>query len=51
MSQAPLSAAGSVRGGRRGDLDALRGFAMLLGLVLHASLASFPFPWSVSDPR
>lgn len=34
---------------RRGDLDALRGFAMLLGLVLHASLAYFPFPWPVQD--
>ena len=36
---------------RRGDLDALRGFAMLLGIVLHAILAYFPFPWPVQDPR
>jgi peptidoglycan/LPS O-acetylase OafA/YrhL len=35
---------------RRGDLDALRGFAMLLGIVLHAILAYFPFPWVVQDP-
>jgi len=37
--------------GRRDDLDALRGFAMLLGIVLHASLAYFPFPWSVQDSQ
>jgi len=36
---------------RRGDLDALRGFAMLLGIALHASLAYFPCPWPVQDPR
>jgi peptidoglycan/LPS O-acetylase OafA/YrhL len=35
---------------RRDDLDALRGFAMLLGIVLHAILAYFPFPWPVQDP-
>ncbi|MDE0376163.1 MAG: acyltransferase family protein [bacterium] len=29
------------------DLDALRGFAMLLGIGLHASLAFFPAPWWV----
>jgi peptidoglycan/LPS O-acetylase OafA/YrhL len=34
---------------RRGDLDALRGFAMVLGIALHASLAYFPFPWPVQD--
>ncbi len=37
--------------GRRGDLDALRGFAMVLGIALHATLAYFPFPWPVQDPR
>ncbi len=31
------------------DLDALRGFAMLLGVGLHASLAFFPAPWWVQD--
>lgn len=34
---------------RRHDLDALRGFAMLLGIFLHACLAYFPFPWVVQD--
>ena len=32
---------------RRHDLDALRGFAMLLGVVLHISLAFFPSFWPV----
>ena len=36
---------------RRTDLDALRGFAMLLGIALHASLAFFAFPWPVHDTR
>lgn len=34
---------------RRIDLDALRAFAMLLGIALHASLSYFPFPWLVHD--
>lgn len=34
---------------RRNDLDALRGFAMALGLVVHASLSFFPIPWVVHD--
>ncbi len=34
---------------RRYDLDALRGFAMLLGIGLHASPAFFPAPWWVQD--
>ena len=34
---------------RRYDLDALRGFAMLLGIGLHVSLAFFPAPWWVQD--
>ncbi len=34
---------------RRYDLDALRGFAMLLGIGLHTSLAFFPAPWWVQD--
>lgn len=57
MTAAPLSpaprantAAAGKPVGRRGDLDALRGFAMLLGIVLHAILAYFPFPWPVQDP-
>ena len=31
------------------DLDALRGFAMLLGIALHASLSFFPAFWIVTD--
>jgi peptidoglycan/LPS O-acetylase OafA/YrhL len=34
---------------RRTDLDALRSFAMLLGIGLHASLSFFAFPWPVHD--
>ena len=34
---------------RRSDLDALRAVAMLLGIVLHASLSFFPSFWSVTD--
>lgn len=34
---------------RRHDLDALRGFAMLLGVVLHASLAYLGHNWVVAD--
>ncbi len=37
---------------RRHDLDALRAVAMLLGIVLHASLAYVPgIPWPVQDTR
>lgn len=36
---------------RRNDLDALRAFAMLLGIVLHASLSFFASFWMVSDRR
>ncbi len=31
------------------DLDALRGFAMVLGIALHASLSFFPGFWVVED--
>lgn len=34
---------------RRTDLDALRTFAMLLGIALHASLSFFVFPWPIHD--
>ncbi len=34
---------------RWNDLDALRGFAMLLGIALHASLSFFPGFWVVVD--
>ena len=36
---------------RRSDLDALRAVAMLLGIVLHASLSFFPSFWIVTDRR
>jgi peptidoglycan/LPS O-acetylase OafA/YrhL len=36
---------------RRSDLDALRAVAMLLGIVLHASLSFFPAYWMVTDSR
>lgn len=34
---------------RRNDLDALRSFAMVLGIVVHASMAFCPVPWIVHD--
>jgi peptidoglycan/LPS O-acetylase OafA/YrhL len=36
---------------RRHDLDALRAFAMLLGILLHGAMAFMPFPWIVQDPQ
>ncbi len=36
---------------RRTDLDALRGVAMILGIVLHALLSFIPTPWPVQDAR
>ena len=36
---------------RRNDLDALRGFAMTLGIAVHASLAFYQSPWTVHDTR
>ncbi|NBW86939.1 MAG: hypothetical protein EBR23_08970, partial [Planctomycetia bacterium] len=36
---------------RRNDLDALRGFAMALGIAVHASLAFYQGPWAVHDTR
>ncbi|MFZ4733515.1 MAG: acyltransferase family protein [Pirellulales bacterium] len=41
----------SPRGDRRHDLDALRAFAMLLGIALHAALSFFPSAWLVQDSR
>lgn len=35
---------------RRHDLDALRAFAMLLGIALHACLAYTDIPWVVREP-
>ncbi|NBY03300.1 MAG: hypothetical protein EBQ87_15175, partial [Planctomycetes bacterium] len=34
---------------RRHDLDALRAFAMFLGIGLHASLSFISLPWPVQD--
>ena len=34
---------------RRHDLDALRAFAMLLGIALHAAMSFFVVPWAVQD--
>jgi fucose 4-O-acetylase-like acetyltransferase len=36
---------------RRHDLDALRAFAMLLGIALHAALSFTSTPWPVQDSR
>ena len=36
---------------RRHDLDALRAFAMLLGIALHISLSLGGTPWMVMDSR
>jgi hypothetical protein len=36
---------------RRNDLDALRSFAMALGIAVHTSLAFFQAPWPVHDTR
>jgi peptidoglycan/LPS O-acetylase OafA/YrhL len=48
-TDAVTATAAPAKPARRGDLDALRGFAMVLGIALHASLAYFPFPWPVQD--
>ncbi|MEY3459239.1 MAG: Glucans biosynthesis protein [Planctomycetota bacterium] len=49
MSAGP-SLVGSVE--RRHDLDALRAFAMLLGIALHAALPYAPgFPWVIRDSQ
>jgi ankyrin repeat protein len=36
---------------RRTDLDALRGVAMILGIVLHACMSFIPSSWPVQDTR
>lgn len=45
------SAGGKDASRRRTDLDALRGVAMILGIVLHALLSFIPVPWPVQDTR
>ncbi|MDP7032933.1 MAG: acyltransferase family protein [Planctomycetota bacterium] len=34
---------------RRNDLDALRAFAMFLGIALHGALSFVAFPWPIQD--
>lgn len=41
--------AGKADNNRRHDLDALRAFAMFLGIALHASLSLTGYPWIVTD--
>jgi len=36
---------------RRADMDAVRAFAMLLGIALHAALSFSTIPWIVQDSR
>jgi peptidoglycan/LPS O-acetylase OafA/YrhL len=36
---------------RRHDFDALRAFAMLVGIALHAALSFVRFPWAVQDSQ
>jgi len=36
---------------RRHDLDALRAFAMFLGIALHGAMSFVEFPWPVQDSR
>ena len=42
----------SVQSQRRHDLDALRAFAMLLGIALHGAIPYAPgFPWAIQDSQ
>lgn len=45
MNSAPLASIDP----RRHDFDALRAFAMLLGIALHASISFFPVTWPIQD--
>ena len=55
IEQAPcrrtLPVTGSLTIPRRADLDAVRAFAMLLGIALHAALSFATIPWIVQDSR
>jgi fucose 4-O-acetylase-like acetyltransferase len=46
-----LPVSGSLTIPRRADLDAVRAFAMLLGIALHAGLSFATIPWIVQDSR
>ena len=49
MNDFPNKSALDAPPSRRTDLDALRGVAMILGIVLHALLSFIPTPWPVQD--
>jgi len=51
MSDFPTESSLHSDSARRTDLDALRGVAMILGIVLHALLSFIPTPWPVQDTR
>lgn len=51
MSSPSLPASSPRGNARRHDLDALRAFAMLLGILLHGAMAFMPFPWVVQDTQ
>ena len=51
MSDLPTKSSPHSASARRTDLDALRGVAMILGIVLHALLSFIPTPWPVQDTR
>lgn len=51
MSSPSLPASLPPGNARRHDLDALRAFAMLLGILLHGAMAFMPFPWIVQDTQ
>lgn len=51
MSDSPTGDSPHSAPARRTDLDALRGVAMLLGVVLHGLLSFIPTPWPVQDTR
>jgi len=48
---APDRLVASARSSRRPELDALRAFAMLLGIALHGAMAYFPAAWPVQDSQ
>lgn len=51
MADLPRSAAVDAGIMRRHDLDAVRAFAMFLGIALHAALTFVPLGWIVQDSR
>ncbi len=50
-TETPAAATAAKPSKRWHDLDALRGFAMLLGIALHASLSFFPGFWVTIDSK